>query len=72
MPVEFTLNVLEQADGSARLRMAGNDILVAVHGPSPVKTKQELTDRATLQVSVETMNTPPSIILIPSYQYSKS
>jgi ribonuclease PH len=68
MPVEFALNVLKQADGSARLRMAGNDILVAVHGPSPVKTKQELTDRASLQVSVETLNTPPSIILKSSRQ----
>lgn len=53
-------NVLSRADGSATLVAGGTDILVAVNGPCPIKAKQEQTDRATLQVSVQTLSAPPS------------
>lgn len=59
-PLNIGLGVLEQADGSARLQAGKTEVLVAVHGPSQVKTRQEKTDRATIQVSIETLNTPPS------------
>jgi len=53
-------DVLSRADGSSRLAAGGTDILVAVSGPGPIKAKQEQTDRATLQVSVQTLSSPPS------------
>ena len=58
---QLGLDVLQQADGSARLVAGLTDILVAVHGPGPVKGRQEQTDRATLQVSVESLSTAPSV-----------
>lgn len=57
----LSLGVLEQADGSARLLVGRTDILVAVHGPSPVRTRQERTDGATLQVSVDSVGGPPGL-----------
>ena len=36
-----------------------SQVLVAVHGPCPVKGKQEITDRATVQVILQPLNYPP-------------
>lgn len=55
----FGLDVLENADGSARLVVGNTEIVVAVHGPAPVKAKQELTDRAALEVIIQPLSSPP-------------
>lgn len=56
----FGLDVLQQADGSARLVAGRSEVLVSLMGPMAVKAKQELPDRACLQVTVQTLSAPPS------------
>lgn len=56
----FELDVLQDADGSARLGAGKAQVLASVVGPVAVKARQEKTDRATIQVSVETLSSPPS------------
>lgn len=55
----FRLSRLRQADGSAEYRTDKAAVLAAVFGPGPVKAKQERADGATVQVSVETLCSPP-------------
>lgn len=56
------LGILCKADGSARLAWKGKEVMAAVHGPAPVKTKQELIDTATVLVSLSPLNTPPNLV----------
>ena len=56
----FGLDVLQQADGSARLVAGKSEMLVSLMGPMAVKAKQELADRACIQVTVQTLSAPPS------------
>lgn len=55
----------KRADGSCLLRHQTDNkndesaVLVTVHGPCPVKTKNELIDRATVQVIIQPLNYPP-------------
>jgi len=57
----FGLDVLQQADGSARLVARKVEILASVVGPTAAKSRQEKADRAVLQVSVQTLSSSPSI-----------
>jgi ribonuclease PH len=55
----------KRADGSCLLHEQLPDkteesaVLVAIHGPCLVKTKEELIDRATVQVVIQPLNFPP-------------
>ncbi len=56
----FGLDVLKSVDGSARFVCGKSEVLVMVYGPGPAKSKQEKTDRATVQVTVQTLSYAPS------------
>jgi len=49
-PLSSELRVLNRADGSALFRQGNSSVLVAVYGPTEVKYRDELLDRATLDV----------------------
>lgn len=52
--------VLGNADGSALYSHNGEEVLAAVSGPAPAKSKQEKIDTATIVVTLETLSLPPS------------
>jgi ribonuclease PH len=56
------LDVLCRADGSASWTYEGTSVLAAIHGPAPVKSKHEKIDGATVQVYLENLSSPPSLI----------
>jgi ribonuclease PH len=55
--VEFGL--LKNADGSALVSLCDSKILVSVHGPIAAKSKQELIDRAGIEVKLESLSSAP-------------
>lgn len=55
------LGLLERADGSAEYFQDGNCVVASVFGPAPVKSKQEKIDAATIDVTVESLNTPTGL-----------
>lgn len=48
--MEAQLGLLTRADGSAKYKQGESSVLAAVYGPSEVKPRHELGDRATVQV----------------------
>lgn len=61
-PATIRLGPLERADGSAEYIIhEGNHMTAAVFGPGPVKSKQERIDAATIEVTLEALNTPPGL-----------
>lgn len=56
------LEPIPQADGSAQVALGESVVIATVHGPGPVKVRNELADQATLQITVKPSPThPPSI-----------
>lgn len=55
------MGVLERADGSALYDDGRVKVLAAVHGPAAVRSKQERIEEATVQVTVETLSSPPTL-----------
>jgi len=67
------LGLLERADGSASLSDGVNGVLVSVHGPmSPPSSKQELIDKATVEVTLQPFGAPPSKLRIRSLDLFRS
>ena len=59
-PISVKVGVIESADGSAEFSLGNTRVLAVVHGPVAAKSRLEQIDRATLKVSVESLDTPPS------------
>lgn len=57
----IALNPLPQADGSASFAFGNQQSLAALSGPTEVRIRDELTDRATLDISVLPLSGVPGI-----------
>lgn len=60
-PVSVRLGVLKNADGSALFECGETRVLAAVHGPVAAKGRLEQIDRATVTVTVESLDLAPSL-----------
>jgi exosome complex component RRP46 len=51
-PLSLSSGVLSRADGSSRFAFGPVEVLASVNGPQEVRLRDELLDRATLEVNV--------------------
>ncbi|KAG4085741.1 ribosomal protein S5 domain 2-type protein [Neocallimastix lanati (nom. inval.)] len=52
-PISSVLSSLNRADGSASFSFGNSSVLCSVYGPQEVKIKDELLDRATIDVNIK-------------------
>jgi exosome complex component RRP46 len=55
-PVTSESGLLNKADGSAQYSIGATSVIAAVYGPMEVKQRDEILDRATVQVTFKPNN----------------
>lgn len=77
--MQFKFKTISTADGSANIKSFPNssnlksdfgtqnaqqiELIAAVHGPAPISGRLQEGEEATIKVTVDTLNTPPSKFL---------